>query len=457
MLASNYLMKLCLAAVVCVSAMLSSGNVYADDLAPPPERPHFVMDADSGEILSMKLPFVRWAPASLTKMMTAYTVLKQLELQHISFNSPVLVSEYALSQPPSKMGMPVGTIMTVEAALSIIMVKSANDISVALAESVAGSEEQFVQLMNSHARRLGMMDTNFANPHGLHDRSQYTSARDMAVLANAITRDMKEHDRFFDIPGIRVGKRRLRNHNALVERFPGTTGMKTGYVCASGFNVVVRTEREGKTLIAVVLGGKSGRLRNIKTAKLLAEGFEGDLAGSGETLNTLVRPASASKIPRDITTRICPGKYAANAVPDKRPDDAPRSTDFDPIDTPMSAGASKAPDPETMEAASAVPQKRPAKTVSIEQPKISSAAETIKEIPATASGAEGSPENVSVEEKREPGLLELEHVYLQPRKRARDDVEITLGGALGPNPNGIRHTNGGKYVPPIPVPTKNPS
>jgi len=144
-------------------------SAHAEDLKQLPKRPHLILDATSGDVLSHELAFARWAPASLTKMMTAYTVFRTLELQSISMNSPVRISEEAISQPPSKMGFPVGTILNIETALKIIMVKSANDISVALAEATSGSEENFVALMNAHARRLGMIDTQFPNPHGLHE------------------------------------------------------------------------------------------------------------------------------------------------------------------------------------------------------------------------------------------------------------------------------------------------
>ncbi len=436
----------------------SHANDLTNDLAPPPVRPHLLLDADSGEILSSEAPFLRWAPASLTKMMTAYVVFRQLELGHLAMNSPVRVSEAALSQPPSKMGLPIGTILTIENALNIIMVKSANDIAVALAESVAGSEEAFVALMNSHARRLGMADSHFTNPHGLHDREQYTSARDMAVLTMTISREFRKHDRFFNIPGIRVGKRRLRNHNALVERFPGTNGMKTGYVCASGFNVVVRTRRKGRELIAVVFGGDSGLERNVKAAQLLQEGFDGSTAKTGLLLSSYARPFNTPIIPQDITNRICPGKYAALVVPDPRPDDAPKASEFDPIDTQLpvedddeSTSDSKAAK-EKDAVATVTPVKRPAIVVSPNNPVIANlGADRLDKVPAAESTA------VAIPEDSPPTARELEAVYLSPRKRPRDDVEVTLGGATGPNPNGIKHTDGGVYVAPTPVPVKKPS
>ncbi len=267
-----YFIKIELIACV-IAAFISNTAAHADDLRKQPKRPHLVVDMNTGEVLSHELAFARWAPASLTKMMTAYTVFRTLQLQSITMDSPVRISEHAISQPPSKMGFPVGTILNIETALKIIMVKSANDISVALAESTSGSEEQFVALMNSHARRLGMIDSHFVNPHGLHDAKQFTSARDMALLTLQLTKEFPQFANFFNIPAIRFGNRRLRNHNALLRLFDGTNGMKTGYVCASGFNVAVRVKRNKRNLVAIVFGEKSGLRRNLKAARLLQENF----------------------------------------------------------------------------------------------------------------------------------------------------------------------------------------
>ena len=174
-------------------------------------RPYLLFDVDSGQVLAHENAFRRWAPASLTKLMTVYATFRALKLQQIDLNSPVRVSENALLKPPTKMGFPIGTILTVDTAVKILMVKSANDISVALAEAVAGSEPDFIDLMNAHARRLGMTDSHFVNPHGLHEPDQYSTARDFALLAAALTLEFPEYADRFKIPALRHGKRRLRN------------------------------------------------------------------------------------------------------------------------------------------------------------------------------------------------------------------------------------------------------
>ena len=169
-----------------------------------------------------------------------------------------------------KMGFPTGTIVTVDNALKMLMVKSANDMAVVLAEGVAGSIENFADLMNDTARRLGLTQSSFVNPNGLPADDQIVSARDMAILARAIIREMPEYDYYWHMPGIRMGKMVQRNHNTLLGRYPGADGMKTGFICASGFNLVASATRGGNRLIAVVLGAPSSAARALKAAQLRA-------------------------------------------------------------------------------------------------------------------------------------------------------------------------------------------
>jgi len=426
--------------------LLIAQNTYAaspDDLVPQKVPPYLVVDTQTGDIRASHDAYVRWAPASLTKLMTVYTVFRTLELQHLAMNSPVIVSEEAASQPPSKMGFPVGTILTIETALKIIMVKSANDISVALGQAVAGSEATFVNLMNAHARRLGMLDSRFTNPHGLHEPDQFTTARDMAILTLALTNEFPQYANFFDIPAVRVTGRRLRNHNGLLRLYAGTNGMKTGYVCASGYNIAVRTKRGETELAVIVLGGRSGLERNVRAARLLTESFNSKIKFWARTIDTLVKPPDASAIPRDITRTVCPGKYAEAAKPEIRPPGAPTSNQFDAIDTQIVVDDSAAPkEPEIP-----VPQKRP--DVPAKTPTLAKSAD------ATLSETEANVPELQ-EEDRPPTLRELAKTYFAPRTDLRQDVVLSLNGGIGPNPFGIKHTNGGVYQPPIPVPVKRP-
>jgi D-alanyl-D-alanine carboxypeptidase len=214
-----------------------------------------------------------WYPASITKLMTAYVTLRAVEEGRISLDKPLTVSANAAAQSPVKMGFPPGTIVTVDNALKMLMVKSANDMAVVLAEGVSGSVENFADEMNRHARRLGMIQSSFVNPNGLPADDQIVSARDMAILARALIRELPEYDYFWHLPGIRFGKMVQRNYNTLLGRYPGADGMKTGFICASGFNLVASATRDGRRLIAVVLGAPSAAVRAVKAAQLLERGF----------------------------------------------------------------------------------------------------------------------------------------------------------------------------------------
>jgi len=250
------------------------GLLQASAHATPAEAPHILVDVKSGKVLHHKNAFKRWSPASLTKLMTSYVTFRAIKAGELTLQSPVIQSQNSISEPPSKMGYKVGTILSVDNALNIILVKSANDISVALGEAVAGSEAAFVALMNQEARRLGMSGTNFENPHGLHKANQYTTARDMALLTLAIKREFPEHGWRFKIEALQSGKKTLRSFNVLLGRFKGADGMKTGYVCVAGFNLVSSATRGRRSVLSVVMGATSQNQRAELSANLLAAGFK---------------------------------------------------------------------------------------------------------------------------------------------------------------------------------------
>lgn len=261
---------------------------------------HLVFELETGTLIDQKDAFKPWYPASITKLMTAYVTFRALRSGKITLQSPVLVSARALSEPPSKMGFPVGTRITVDNALKMVLVKSANDIAVALGEGVSGSLEAFLEDMNFQAKRLGMSRTHFNNPHGLPDPGHVTSAWDMAMLSSALMKEFPEFHYLFKTSAIRFGKRRLRSANALLERYPGATGMKTGYICNSGFNMVASAKRSGRTIVAVVLGGASGMDRAVAAAGLLDKGFAQTAETLGSTkLATMVRPSNPGVLPVD--------------------------------------------------------------------------------------------------------------------------------------------------------------
>jgi len=232
-----------------------------------------LVEADSGKVLHAENAAYPWYPASLTKLMTAYVALHAVREGRMSIHSLITMSELAHAQQPSKMGFKPGTQLTLDNALKILMVKSANDIAVAIAEGVSGSVEKFAAEMNATAQRLGMTQSSFVNPNGLPDPRQISSARDLAILARALIREFPEHNLYWRIPAIKFGRRVLRNYNRLIDRYPGADGMKTGFICASGFNLVASATRRGRRLIAVVLGAPSSPVRAEKTARLLETGF----------------------------------------------------------------------------------------------------------------------------------------------------------------------------------------
>src|SRR6516165_7470927 len=231
------------------------------------------IEADTGKVLHAHNATYPWYPASVTKLMTAYVTLSAVKEGRLTLDTPLTVSQNAVAQAPVKMGFSAGTIVTVDNALKMLMVKSANDMAVVLAEGVSGSIESFADEMNRNAQRLGMIQSSFVNPNGLPADEQISSARDLAILARSLIREFPEYDYYWHLPGIRMGKMVHRNYNRLIGRYPGADGMKTGFICASGFNLVASATRNGKRLIAVVLGAPSSAVRALKAAQLLERGF----------------------------------------------------------------------------------------------------------------------------------------------------------------------------------------
>ncbi|PVB62042.1 D-alanyl-D-alanine carboxypeptidase family protein [Labrenzia sp. 011] len=252
---------------------------------------YILVDARTGTVLEQKNATGKWYPASLTKMMTAYVTFKAIREGRASLNSAVVQSKNSLSEPPSKMGFKVGTRFTVDTALKIILIKSANDVAVALGEAIGGSEANFIAMMNAEARRLGMTNTRFTNPHGLPDNAQVTTARDLAILAMALRNDFPESRDYYKHPGIRFGKKTLRSANReFLLRVPGANGMKTGYICNSGYNVAATVTRRGRTLLAIVLGAGSGLERTAFARQLFDEGFRKNRGG--QKVTSLSGPSS---------------------------------------------------------------------------------------------------------------------------------------------------------------------
>jgi D-alanyl-D-alanine carboxypeptidase len=288
-----------------------------------------LIEASTGKVLQAENATYPWYPASVTKLMTAYTTLRAIKEGRISLNTLLTMSRNAVAQQPTKMGFSIGTTVTVDNALKMLMVKSANDIAVAIAEGVGGSIGGFADLMNANARRLGMSQSNFVNPNGLPAENHVTSARDLAILARALIREFPEYDSFWHISSIRYGNRVMRNYNSLIDRYPGADGMKTGFICASGYNVVASATRNGRRLIAVVLGSWSGAARAQKAAQLLERGFNsGGLSWLTPSLGTVDALAPIDAQPPNLREEMCGGhrRKPPSEENDEEPEEAATAT-----------------------------------------------------------------------------------------------------------------------------------
>ncbi|RWC44748.1 MAG: D-alanyl-D-alanine carboxypeptidase [Mesorhizobium sp.] len=287
--------------------LFSAGTIALSVLAGPAlANPVVVFDLGSGKILQHQDAFKRWYPASLSKLMTAYVTFRALAAGEVQLDSPIKVTKHSAAEPPSKMGFKPGSVMRLDNALKMMLVKSANDIAMAVGENVGGSQAAFAERMNAEATRLGMNGTHFVNPNGLYSPDQYTTARDLAVLVMAIRREFPQYAPWFSIEGLAVGKKAIPNYNLLIGRYPGADGMKTGFVCPSGFNMIGSATRNGRTLVAVVLGEKSAVTRAETAAKLLDQGFDMPAAGSA-TVATLA-PYGDTVSPNDMHDEVCKKK-----------------------------------------------------------------------------------------------------------------------------------------------------
>lgn len=236
--------------------------------------PAMLLDIETGQVLYAEEPDQLWHPASLTKIMTAYLTFQALQEGRLKLDQKIPVSAVAHQMPPSKIGLPVGGTLDVDLALKALIVKSANDVAVMLAEAIDGSVEAFAERMNRTAKQIGMTNTHFVNPNGLPDIRQVTTARDMAILTRTVATEFPEHADYWASAYMNIGKIRLRSHNSLLRTFEGTTGFKTGFICDSGFNIVATAKREGHHLAAVVLGELTPAERGAKAEELLRHGFK---------------------------------------------------------------------------------------------------------------------------------------------------------------------------------------
>jgi D-alanyl-D-alanine carboxypeptidase len=268
-------------------------------------NPHMLVDMTTGKVIEHEEAFQRWYPASLTKLMTAYTTFRQIKAGAITLATPIVMSKMSAGEPASKLYLKPGDSMTLDDAFKAMLVKSANDIAYAMAENVGGTMPNFVDMMNANAARLGMTSTHYINPNGLPGKGQYTSARDLAILVMAIRREFPQYSGYFSLEGIKVGKKQYGNYNKLIGRFAGADGMKTGFICASGFNQVSTATRDGKMVLSVVLGSDTLIGRSDMSAALLEKGLAARSLFDMERIDRMKPYGATRDVVADVSEEIC--------------------------------------------------------------------------------------------------------------------------------------------------------
>lgn len=235
----------------------------------PDKYAAIVIDANTGKTLFQANATVKRYPASLTKMMTLYLLFEAMQERRVTPNMPIPISNYAAARPPTKIGIKAGKTITVEAAAKALITKSANDVAVAIGEYLGGSEQKFAQMMTIKARKLGMTNTRFSNASGLPDLRNYSTAQDMAILALALRQHFPQQYKLFKVTSFTFQGKTINSHNRLVRTMKGVDGIKTGYTQMSGANLATSMRIEGRSIVAVVMGGKSSTERDIHMVNLL--------------------------------------------------------------------------------------------------------------------------------------------------------------------------------------------
>ncbi|MDD9334574.1 D-alanyl-D-alanine carboxypeptidase family protein [Candidatus Tisiphia endosymbiont of Metellina segmentata] len=260
----------------CVITFSTNLNpVYAaKKLVSSPTQTSLVVDYNTGRILHDKNSTTRIYPASLTKLMTLYLLFEALESGRLSMNQRLYVSKNAEKMLPCKLGLKEKETITVKEAIFGLIIRSANDVAMVVAENIKGTEENFARLMNIRAKQLGMKDTYFKNASGWHHPYQKTTARDLAKLAIGIKRDFPKYYAFFSRNNFVFRGNIVRGHNKVNETYEGVEGLKTGYTTPAGYNLITAATRQNKSLVAIVTGGKSAESRNMQMVKLLDTHFD---------------------------------------------------------------------------------------------------------------------------------------------------------------------------------------
>ncbi|WP_309761590.1 D-alanyl-D-alanine carboxypeptidase [Agrobacterium pusense] len=278
---------------------------------------HFIMDANTGKVLAARNADVLNHPASLTKMMTLYLTFEALHASKLRWDQKITMSKNGASVIPSKLYVRQGQTFTVREAVYGMIVKSANDMAEGMGDHLGGSEARFAEMMTRKARQLGMTKTVFRNASGLPNKSQVTTARDMAKLGLALQRDFPKEYGLFATQSFNFRGKRIRGHNNLMYRYQGMDGIKTGYTNASGFNLVSAVNHNGRRVVGVVLGGKTARSRDAQMAALLDKAVP--QASRGRNTEQLVASANVSRT-FDVAAAVPPAAVPLPMFAERRAD-----------------------------------------------------------------------------------------------------------------------------------------
>jgi len=284
-----------------IRVFLTTGLILVASFTAASANPVVVYDGKTGKVMVAKDAGKPWFPASLTKLMTAYVVFQAIEQGKITTATEGTVTKTSSAPPPSKIGFTPGKKVSVDLALKALLIYSANDMAALLAEIVSGTQADFARLMNATARDLGMTGSHFVNPHGLYDKGQYTTARDMAILSYALLNKYPQARKYYSAPYLKLGKKKLRNRNYLLRIWDKADGMKTGFICPSGFNLVATANVNGRLVVGVVFGTRSGKARAQK-AKVVMETAAGYPATT--SLSALQNEGGT---PPNLRKRVCGG------------------------------------------------------------------------------------------------------------------------------------------------------
>jgi D-alanyl-D-alanine carboxypeptidase len=280
-----------------------------------PASAAIIVDAESGAVLYQSNAKTRTYPASLTKMMTLYLLFEAVEAKQLELDDLLAVSAHAAKQPATDLGLAKGQQISVDKAILALVVHSANDVAVVIAEALGGTESKFAAMMTKKAHELGMKSTTFRNASGLPNPGQVTTARDMAILARALIARFPDFYPYFSAQRFTHRGRVYTSHNRVLMSYPGADGLKTGYIRASGFNLATSAARDGHRIVAVVLGGKSARSRDLRMIELLDQGFA-QVTKKSATQVAGVLPAAPTKARTKVSSSAA---LAAALIPPTKP------------------------------------------------------------------------------------------------------------------------------------------